>query len=322
MSDPVDFIVQMGFSKNRAERALANTGNHGVEAAMEWLIAHENDPGIDEPMTPVAASGRVLMEAKVEPQESDEDSSSTTNPEQALSLKCDECGKQLKSETDAQVHAAKTGHQKFSESTEAVKPLTEEEKAAQLKRVEEKLKLKRIEREQKEKEEAVQREKMRRKTGKEISEIRHRMELDEAKKLANEKKREKMEEKQAREKVKDQIAHDKAAKLAKDKAEAESAQAKAAEAAASRPVSKEYTTSKLQFRLFDGKTLTHTFEALNTLEDVKSYIATNRTDSGAPYSLMTNFPKKVFTATDSRRTLKDLGLVPSAVLILVASTAP
>ena len=168
--------------------------------------------------------------------------------------------------------------------------------------------------------------------------------------------------------MKDQIAHDKAAKLAKDKAEAESAQAKAAEAAASRPVSKEYTTSKLQvssmlcvggwvcmcrcavgvcmcvvcgcvhvlgvskfvyvfsvgcgsllssnksfcrhvhqFRLFDGKTLTHTFEALNTLEDVKSYIATNRTDSGAPYSLMTNFPKKVFTATDSRRTLKDLG---------------
>ena len=46
--------------------------------------------------------------------------------------------------------------------------------------------------------------------------------------------------------MKDQIAHDKAAKLAKDKAEAESAQAKAAEAAASRPVSKEYTTSKLQ----------------------------------------------------------------------------
>ena len=29
---------------------------------MKRLIAHENDPGIDEPMTPVAASGRVLME--------------------------------------------------------------------------------------------------------------------------------------------------------------------------------------------------------------------------------------------------------------------
>ena len=62
-----------------------------------------------------------------------------------------------------------------------------------------------------------------------------------------------------------------------------------------------------QFRLFDGKTMAHTFEASNTLEDVKSYIATNRTDSGAPYSLMTNFPKKIFTAADSRRTLKDLG---------------
>ena len=69
-----------------------------------------------------------------------------------------------------QVHATKTGHQKFSESTEAVKPLTDEEKAAQLKRlsmdvfllshlsfgivcrVEERLKQKRLERQEKEKE--------------------------------------------------------------------------------------------------------------------------------------------------------------------------
>lgn len=73
----------------KSERALANTGNQGVEAAMEWyeydvgilatlhalyfthtltmerLIAHENDPGMDEPVTPSAASGRVLLEGTV-----------------------------------------------------------------------------------------------------------------------------------------------------------------------------------------------------------------------------------------------------------------
>ena len=51
----------------------------------------------------------------------------------------------------------------------------------------------------------------------------------------------------------------------------------------------------------------HTFEATDTLEEVNWYIAANRTDTGGPYSLMTNFPKKVFTAADTRRTLKELG---------------
>ena len=33
---------------------------------------------------------------------------------------------------DLQMHAARTGHQNFAESTEEIKPLTEEEKKAQL----------------------------------------------------------------------------------------------------------------------------------------------------------------------------------------------
>ena len=41
------------------------------------------------------------------------------------------CGKLLKSELDAQAHAARTQHASFSESTEEIKPLTEEEKAEQ-----------------------------------------------------------------------------------------------------------------------------------------------------------------------------------------------
>jgi hypothetical protein len=41
------------------------------------------------------------------------------------------CGKLLKSELDAQAHAARTQHASFSESTEEIKPLTEEEKEEQ-----------------------------------------------------------------------------------------------------------------------------------------------------------------------------------------------
>jgi len=42
------------------------------------------------------------------------------------------CGKLLKSEDEVQLHATRTGHANFSESVEEVKPLTEEEKKAQL----------------------------------------------------------------------------------------------------------------------------------------------------------------------------------------------
>ena len=44
------------------------------------------------------------------------------------------CGKLLKSELDAQAHAARTQHASFSESVEEIKPLTEAEKAEQKER--------------------------------------------------------------------------------------------------------------------------------------------------------------------------------------------
>lgn len=43
------------------------------------------------------------------------------------------CGKTLRDGNAAQMHAARTGHTNFAESTDAVKELTPEEKAAKLK---------------------------------------------------------------------------------------------------------------------------------------------------------------------------------------------
>ena len=42
------------------------------------------------------------------------------------------CGKVLRNMDDAQFHAVKSGHSNFSESTEEKKPLTKEEKEAQI----------------------------------------------------------------------------------------------------------------------------------------------------------------------------------------------
>lgn len=67
------------------------------------------------------------------------------------SYKCNECGKILSNMANLELHANKSGHSDFSESTEEVKPMTDEEKAAKVLEIKALLKAKRAEREEAEK---------------------------------------------------------------------------------------------------------------------------------------------------------------------------
>ena len=70
------------------------------------------------------------------------------------------------------MHATKTGHDKFSESSEEKKPLSDADKKKQLQLLEEILKQKRKEREEKEEKEKLEKEKNRIRSGKEVTQAR------------------------------------------------------------------------------------------------------------------------------------------------------
>ncbi|GLH16224.1 Uncharacterized protein GBIM_20562 [Gryllus bimaculatus] len=329
------------------ERALAVTGNQGVEPAMEWLLAHSDEPLPNdqaptlEVIDPVVENVNEMdldRNAEAQPDTSEkkpgEQSGSGEEPqtetsEEAKSFKCDECGKLFKSQPEMEFHAAKSQHNSFSESTEEKKPLTEEEKREQLRKLEEKMRAKRLEREEKEKKDALEREKLRIRSGKEMVAAKKKLEEQEMKKLVEQRKREKLEEKLARQRVKEQIEQDKIARKEKFGTTSPLSPPSVplpAQEHNERPVppsSKEYTHTRLQLHFDTLSPLTSVAGCAQIppslpeqLSAVRLYVEMNRTDGEGHFLLMTNFPKKIFSEEDYEKPLDVLGLVPSAVVIV------
>ncbi|VVC41569.1 Ubiquitin-related domain,Zinc finger C2H2-type,UBX domain,Ubiquitin-associated domain,UBA-like [Cinara cedri] len=319
--ETIQTLVDMGFQREKVEKSVLMTGNQGVEQAMEWLVliytfistyfirllAHHDEM---EPSTSQGGSSvfNTLPETNI----------SSVSPVVAKSYKCEDCNKLFTDTTALEYHAMKTNHSNFSESTEEKKPLTEEEKKEQMRKLEDRLREKRKERENKEKEEELEREKIRIRSGKELSAAKKKLEDENIKKIMDERKREKQEEKVARDRVKAQIEADKLARkklFSQVSGEEQLKQVTPVALSPQKPL-KDYTETKLQIRLTNGQSIIQAFNVKEMLAAVRVYIELNRSDGDAPFSLMTSFPRKVFTNEDYEKPLEQLGLVPSAVIIL------
>lgn len=321
MATDIDTLVSMGFSLNKVKKAMKATNGAGLQPAMDWLLSHpevSDDP--EEEVVPPQALG--TASASAASTDVNEDEGEIKDGEQtAQSLICNDCQKLFRDATGAERHATRTGHQNFAESTEAIKPLTEEEKKEKLAELKARMAEKRAAREQAEVEERRQAEKIRRKAGQEITQAKEAMEAKEIKKIYDQKKREKEEERIAKAKIKAQIEQDKKERAAKKEASkqanvaaAAASAASAAASAAAPAVKKEYTEARLQIRAPGSGPITHTFDANATLADVYSYLQSQGLTN--TFTLSTTFPRKTFGSGDEGKSLKELGLVPSAALVL------
>ncbi|KAH4914336.1 hypothetical protein HBH74_151980 [Parastagonospora nodorum] len=307
MASDLEQLIEMGFPQERAELAVKATG--GLQGAMDWIEKNQD---------------KTVDEIKAEQADAAEEPPALKPGEVAQSLVCDDCGKKFRSAPQAEFHADKSGHQNFSESTEELAPLTEEEKKQKLEQAKAKLAAKRAAQAEADKEDKKRNEQIRMKATKESQDIKEALQAKERIKEAQAKRAEKKADDDARKRVLAKLEADKQER--KRKAEIEKAQRAGqapppAPAQAPMPTSSGSTTSKpasaytearLALQTSNGR-VTKTFPVETTLFEVAHAL---EQDGLEVNSFSTTFPKKTFDKTDFGMTLKEAGFVPSAALVL------
>jgi UBX domain-containing protein 1/4 len=279
-----------------------------VQGALEWLETNQ-----DKSLEDIKAAASEEQGPELEPGET------------ARSLVCNECGKKFRSTAQAEFHASKTEHQDFSESTEEVAPLTEEEKAAKLEELREKLAAKRADLSEQDKIDKKRNEEIRRKSTKETQDLKEDLKKKEQMKEAEKKRQEKMADIEAKKRIQARIAADKEErrlKAEKGKAEREgralppqpvvAAPPTTSGPPTSKPASA-YTETRLRLQTPNGNIM-KAFAVDTTLFEVAAELSK---ESGMEVeSFIQTFPRKVFNHEFFGETLKELKLVPSANLIV------
>lgn len=287
-----------------------------VQGALQWL--EDNQDKDIESLRTAAQDAAVDDETDptIEP-------AALKDGEVARSLVCNECGKRFRSTAQAEFHASKTEHQDFSESTEEIKPLTEEEKKEKLAELRQKAAERKALKEKNEAAERKANEKIRMKSTKEVQDIKEEMAKKEQIQIAAKKRQEKLDDIAAKQRIKEKIAADKEErrlKAEKQKAEREGRAAPAdpsiaAAQKASVPAAARAAPTESRLRLqTDGGNVLKTFPVETTLFEVAAAL---EAEGVIVSSFTMTFPKKVFEGpVDFGKTLSEAGLVPSAVLIV------
>ncbi|KAF2004985.1 hypothetical protein P154DRAFT_23938 [Amniculicola lignicola CBS 123094] len=310
MATDLEQLLEYGFEKEKAELALKHGG--GLQGALDWL-----DKNADKSIEEIKAAAATQADI-------DEEPPAPKEGETAQSLVCDDCKKRFRSVEQAEFHASKSGHENFSESTEEIKPLTEEEKAAKLELMKKRLVEKRAAESEADKAARKANELIRRKATKESQDIKEDLQKKERLKEAQAVKREKEAEAEAKKRVLAKLEADKAERKRKADIEKAARQGTAppppapepAAATSSAPTTSKpasaYTETRLALQTSTGR-IQKSFSVDTTLFEVAHALE----EGGVVVNSFTqSFPRKVYDKTDFGMTLKEAGMIPSAALIV------
>ncbi|CAO1309898.1 unnamed protein product [Diamesa tonsa] len=198
---------------------------------------------------------------------------------------------------------------------------SEKEKEEMMKKAMKIIEQKRTERINEEKKVERERELKRRKEGQAVIDMKKLKDDQDMKNIMDERRKEKLEADAAKARVKSLIAADKAERLAKFGASVESNPPSPDSPVLPSPVVEVVppNSARIQFRKPDGENQSHIFEAKSLFSDLHKFVK-NTVLVGSnlkDFALATTFPKREFTQADFGKTLLELELAPSSVLLII-----
>ncbi|XP_043467238.1 UBX domain-containing protein 4 [Leptopilina heterotoma] len=208
-----------------------------------------------------------------------------------------------------------------TESTSAAPPatseLTHEEKVKRAQQLIELQKKQRIEEEIKKEKD---RELERRKREREMQEMRLKQRDLEIKQSHEERLKEKAEDAAARERVRQQIAQDKLLRKERElalKKQADQQSSEKQQIIAPVVTNHDSSLARIQFRLPSGGTHMGQFEPTVTLGTLRNYVSTKIEIPFQQFTLSTSFPRKDLLSEDDNKSLIELGLTPTCVILVL-----
>lgn len=181
-----------------------------------------------------------------------------------------------------------------------------------------------IKRKQKEEEQRrldKERELERRRNGQELRSFKERQNELELQQMKEERNRDKLNEQAIRKRVLEQIAQDRAANRERFNNSASAAAAQQADEPEKLSAPKQYngTEARIQFRKPDGSVVSNEFVASDTFQVVRDYVMNQLLGGNQNFKLASSFPRHQFTEEDINKTLIELDLAPTAVILVLSS---
>ncbi|XP_065360492.1 UBX domain-containing protein 4 [Calliphora vicina] len=275
------------------------------------------------------ASGSTGAEAKKEEVKMPESKESSTETSEEIVCENGVCFKQTKEPVQEEKADQVEEEKSQTAQDEEAKSQAAQDEEAKLAETRKFLEQKRRERIEEEKRMEKERELRRRKEGKDMQNLCAWQKDEELKELKENIKRERLEEQAARDRIRAQIAADKAERAHKYAVEN---QAMTSNQAAQNPnTTKTINTSsatasdesRLQFRLASGASNTHNFKCSTTLADIRDYVTREFLPGTGikEFTLATTYPKRELTNEHNAKTLIELELFPSAVILIIGKEA-